>query len=185
MLHVCSDCRLLDVHLQFSLLGSFMRGTDCCCGQSSLHAQVALLIKHHGVMSLVCTQTRADIQAIKQRLDTGMAALASTVAGNPAYAAKQLDDLKPLVLPLLASPIVGEGSAYDAAYALARCLPAALHDAAFAVASALQMVMQSQLEGKPPLCFTLASTYSAFKCTTAITNVFCVSAGSLQCRFVY
>lgn len=86
-----------------------------------------------------------------------MAALASTVAGNPAYAAQQLDDLKPLVLPLLASPIVGEGSAYDAAYALARCLPGALHDAAFAVASALQMVMQSRLEGKPPLCSILTS----------------------------
>ena len=102
-------------------------------------------------------QTRADIQAIKDRLDTGMAALASTVAGNPAYAAKQLDDLKPLVLPLLASPIVGEGSAYDAAYALARCLPGALHDAAFAVASALQMVMQSQLEGNLQFCVTLTS----------------------------
>ena len=86
-----------------------------------------------------------------------MAALASTVAGNPAYAAKQLDDLKSLVLPLLASPIVGEGSAYDAAYALARCLPGALHDAAFAVDSALQMVMQSEVQGKPPLCFALTS----------------------------
>ena len=94
------------------------------------------------------TQTRADVQAIKERLDTGMTALASAVAGNTTYAAQQLDDLKPLVLPLLASPIVGEGSAYDAAYALARCLPGALHDAAFAVATALQLVMQTQLEGE-------------------------------------
>lgn len=108
-------------------------------------------------LSFWYTQTRADIQAIKDRLDIGMAALASTVAGNPAYAAQQLDDLKPLVLPLLASPIVGEGSAYDAAYALARCLPGALHNAAFAVASALQMVMQSRQEGKTPLCIILTS----------------------------
>lgn len=103
-------------------------------------------------------QTRAAIQGIKDRLDIGLAALASSVIGNPAYAAQQLDDLKPLVLPLLASPIVGEGSAYDAACALARCLPGALHDAAFAVASALQMVMQSQLEGRPrPLYITPGS----------------------------
>ena len=94
-------------------------------------------------------QTRADIQAIKDRLDKGLTALASAVTGNQAYAAKQLDDLKPFVLPLLASPVVGEGSAYDAAYALARCLPGALHDAAFAVASALQMVVQSRQEGMP------------------------------------
>ena len=99
-------------------------------------------------------QTRADIQAIKDRLDKGLTALASAVTGNQAYAAKQLDDLKPFVLPLLASPVVGEGSAYDAAYALARCLPGALHDAAFAVASALQMVLQSRQEGMPT-CHTL------------------------------
>lgn len=94
-------------------------------------------------------QTRADVQAMKERLDTGMTALASAVTGNTTYAAQQLGDLKPLVLPLLASPIVGEGSAYDAAYALARCLPGSLHDAAFAVATALQLVMQSQMEGQP------------------------------------
>jgi hypothetical protein len=99
-------------------------------------------------------QTRADIQAIKDRLDKGLAALAAAVTGNQAYAAKQLDDLKPFVLPLLASPVVGEGSAYDAAYALARCLPGALHDAAFAVASALQMVVQSR-QGGMPTCRTL------------------------------
>ncbi len=97
-------------------------------------------------------QTRADIQAIKDRLDKGLTALASAVTGNQAYAAKQLDDLKPFVLPLLASPVVGEGSAYDAAYALARCLPGALHEAAFAVASALQMVVQSRQEGMPTCC---------------------------------
>ena len=92
-------------------------------------------------------QTRADIQAIKDRLDKGLTALASAVRGNQSYAARQLDDLKPFVLPLLASPLVGEGSAYDAAYGLARCLPGALHEAAFAVASALQLVVQSRQEG--------------------------------------
>ena len=92
-------------------------------------------------------QTRADVQGIKDHLDKGLAALASAVTGNQTFAAKQLDDLKPFVLPLLASPLVGEGSAYDAAYGLARCLPGALHDAAFAVASALQMVVQSRQEG--------------------------------------
>ena len=108
-----------------------------------------------------------------------MAALASTVAGNPAYAAKQLDDLKLLVLPLLASPIVGEGSAYDAAYALARCLPGALHDAAFAVASALQMVMQSQLEGKSPVCSILTSNTEHSNAQLQQQDVLCVSAGLL------
>lgn len=115
---------------------------------------------------LDCLQTRAAIQSIKDRLDIGLAALASTATGNPAYAAQQLDGLKPLVLPLLASPIVGEGSAYNAAYALARCLPGALHDAAFAVASALQMVMQSQLEGRPRTLYitpgSLLSTHASY-----------------------
>lgn len=87
------------------------------------------------------------MQAIKDRLDTGLTALAAAVTGNPSFAAQQLDDLKPLVLPLLASPLVGEGSAYDAAHTLARCLPSALQDAAYAVASALQMVIQSQQHG--------------------------------------
>ena len=121
------------------------------------------------VLSLL--QTRAAIQGIKKRLDTGLAALASTVTGNPAYAAQQLDDLKPLVLPLLASPIVGEGSAYDAAYALARCLPGALHDAAFAVASALQMGMQSQLEGRHTTLFMVpGSLNSAHTPLTSISS---------------
>lgn len=96
---------------------------------------------------LVYMQTRADVQAIKDRLDRGLTALAAAVKGNPDFAAEQLDDLKPVVLPLLASPLVGEGSAYDAAYALAQCLPTALRTAAYAVASALQMVIQSQQQG--------------------------------------
>lgn len=129
---------------------------------------------------LFCLQTRAEIQAIKERLDTGLAALASTVTGNPAYAAQQLDDLKPLVLPLLASPIVGEGSAYDAAYALARCLPGALHDAAFAVASALQMVMQSQLDGRPrTLPVTLWLTYLALMPSTGVSYQQCSLVAAL------
>lgn len=159
-----------------------MHRTDSCCGHSAARAAIALPDQtswHLGVMCLFCTQTRADIQAIKDCLDTGMAALASTVAGNPAYAAKQLDDLKSLVLPLLASPIVGEGSAYDAAYALARCLPAALHDAAFAVASALQMVMQSQLEGELPLCFTFTLGAQHMSATLQLQDVVCVPAGLL------
>lgn len=87
------------------------------------------------------------MQSIKDRLDRGLTALASAVSGNQSFAAQQLDGLKPLVLPLLGSPLVGEGSAYDAAYALARCLPTALHDAAYAVATSLQLVIQSQQEG--------------------------------------
>ena len=114
-----------------------------------------------GKLAVLCMQTRADVQAVKDRLDTGLTALASAVLGNPGYAAKQLDDLKSLVLPLLASPIVGEGSAYDAVYALARCLPGSLHDAAFAVASALQMVMQSRQEGQPCLSACMPCSIAA------------------------
>ena len=117
-------------------------------------------------------QTRADIQAIKNRLDKGLAALASAVTGNQAYAAKQLDDLKPFVLPLLASPVVGEGSAYDAAYALARCLPGALHEAAFAVASALQMVVQSRQEGMPTCgVFHLVLFGLLYKATLMVASI--------------
>ena len=119
-------------------------------------------------------QTRADVQAIKGRLDTGLTALAAAVTGNPSFAAQQLDDLKPLVLPLLASPLVGEGSAYDAAHTLARCLPSALQDAAYAVASALQMVIQSQQHGT--FCQTLPSFNTlvlSLACTLLCSNKLC------------
>ena len=123
----------------------------CCLGARSIGFTCPLVLCVRVCFNqdrLVGLQTRADVQAIKDRLDTGLTALASAVSGNPSYAATQLDDLKPLVLPLLGSPLVGEGSAYDAAYALARSLPAALHDAAYAVASALQTVVQSRLQGR-------------------------------------
>lgn len=78
--------------------------------------------------------------AIKHALEQGLSALRAAVLGNLAYAAKHLQQLAALVQPLLSSPFVGEGAAWDATVALARSLPKPLRGAAASAATALQLV---------------------------------------------
>ncbi|EFN56582.1 hypothetical protein CHLNCDRAFT_144295 [Chlorella variabilis] len=59
----------------------------------------------------------------------------------------ELDTLRPLVLPLLTSPLVGATAAFDCCRQLARCLPGELGGAALPLACALRLVMLTQQEG--------------------------------------
>lgn len=85
-------------------------------------------------------QVRARVGAIRDTLSRGLAALGAAAAGAPAWAARSLDELSPLALPLLTSPLVGDGPAAAAARALAGCLPGALGRHASDVAAALRVV---------------------------------------------
>lgn len=84
--------------------------------------------------------TRSRVSSIKARLELGLATLRDAVGGNTAFASQHLQDLSPLVLPVLGSKIVG-GAAYQAIVTLGRCLPGSLGQAAFAVAAALKQVV--------------------------------------------
>ena len=99
-------------------------------------------------MTAAPAQVRSHVQGVKERLDAGLHALAAVAAGNPDFAAEHMDALKSLVLPLLGSPIVGEGSAFTAVYALARSLPRGLALNANAVACALRLVELSRQPGQ-------------------------------------
>ena len=67
------------------------------------------------------------------------------VSGHPLFAAEHLNEIAPLVTPLLASPVVGDGSAFDAVVALAGCMPRGLADGKVAIAAALRLVELSNL----------------------------------------
>lgn len=61
--------------------------------------------------------------------------------------ALQLDILRPRVLPLLTSPFVGAGAAFDCCLELAACLPGnELAEAALSIACSLRLVMLTERE---------------------------------------
>lgn len=61
----------------------------------------------------------------------------------------QLDILRPRVLPLLTSPFVGSGAAFDCCRELAACLPGGeLPSAALPIACSLRLVMLTEKEGE-------------------------------------
>ena len=94
-------------------------------------------------------QIRVSVAGIKQRLELGLATIAAMAAGCLSFIQDRLDQLMQYVTPLLASPLVGEGSAYEAALALARCLPTtALAAAAVPIAAALRLVHMSAATGE-------------------------------------
>ena len=98
--------------------------------------------------SIVHQQIRASVAGIKQRLELGLAIVAAMAAGCPSFIQQRLDQLMQYVTPLLASPLVGESGAYEAALALARCLPPPqLATAAVPIAAALRLVQMSAATG--------------------------------------
>ena len=98
--------------------------------------------------SYVRQQIRASVAGIKQRLELGLAIVTAMAAGCPSFIRERLDQLMQHVTPLLASPLVGESGAYEAALALARCLPPpALAAAAVSIAAALRLVQMSASTG--------------------------------------
>ncbi|KAK9866109.1 hypothetical protein WJX84_009505 [Apatococcus fuscideae] len=90
-------------------------------------------------------QVRQRVCDLRDRLDRGSRALCGMVSGHPLFAAEHLNEIAPLVTPLLASPVVGDGSAFDAVVALAGCMPRGLADGKVAIAAALRLVELSNL----------------------------------------
>ena len=92
-------------------------------------------------------EVRAKVVGVRDGLSRGLAALAALAAGNPAFTAQQLDALRPLVLPLLRSPFVGGGAAFECCAALAGALPGDLSSQARTIACSLRLVMLTEAEG--------------------------------------
>jgi len=85
-------------------------------------------------------QVRDEVRAVQRRLERGLDVLAGAAIGNRAFTADHLEQFLELVLPLLGSPLVGEGAAFEAVHALARSLPGSLGIHGLAVARALRLV---------------------------------------------
>ncbi len=84
-------------------------------------------------------QVRARVSGIRDTLAHGLSALGASASGAPAWALHNLNELSPLALPLLTSPLVGEGAAFACTRQLAGCLPGPLRRYAADVASALRV----------------------------------------------
>ncbi len=78
--------------------------------------------------------------AIQRRLERGLHALAGAASGDKAFTAQHLEEFLGPVLPLLGSPLVGEGAGFEAVRTLAECLPGPLGAAGLDVARALRLV---------------------------------------------
>ena len=89
---------------------------------------------------LLYMQRRAEVNSVRDKLASGLRAVAGAALGNSNLTAARLGEFSGLVTPLLASPLVGEGAAFDATLALAASLPKPLAAARVAVAAALRLV---------------------------------------------
>lgn len=87
---------------------------------------------------------REEVVRLQQRLAHGLDALAGAALGDRGYSAEHLEEMLGLVMPLLGSPLVGEGSAFEAVWALAQCLPGAIGQHGLAVARSLRIVELSK-----------------------------------------
>lgn len=96
-------------------------------------------------------QVRAHVNGIRARLEAGLAALAAAASGDAAFTAERLEEMAPLAAPLLASPLVGEGAAWDALRAMAAGLPCGLGPAATALVTAHRLVALQAATGKRAL----------------------------------
>ena len=107
---------------------------------STMHSQIVPDISHRLELCIVAVQVRQRVVSLRDRLDRGCHALSGMVSGHPHFAAEHLNEIAPLVTPLLASPLVGTGSAFDAVVAMADCMPRGLADDKVAIAAALRLV---------------------------------------------
>jgi hypothetical protein len=94
-------------------------------------------------------EARAAVVAIRERLAAGLDALAAFAAGDAAYTLAHLGELSAPALPLLTSPLVGDGAALRVARALAATLPGALGAAAGDVAAALRLAARAERPAAP------------------------------------
>ncbi len=92
-------------------------------------------------------QVRARVAGVRDTLSRGLSTLGASASGAPAWALPNLDQLSRLALPLLTSPLVGDGAAYCCVRQLALCLPGALGSHAGDVASALRVTRLTEQVG--------------------------------------
>ena len=101
-------------------------------------------------------QVRERVIGIQRRLERGLRGVQALAAGSPAWSLEHLDELEALVQPLLGSPLVGEGAAFDAQAALAQSLPGQLGRQALSIAVALRLI-ELHKTGRASLLGLLAS----------------------------
>jgi hypothetical protein len=85
-------------------------------------------------------EVRSKVAAVGAELARALAALAAAASGDRAFTSTKLDVLRPLVLPLLTSPLVGATAAFDCCRQLAACLPGQLAAAALPVTCSLRLI---------------------------------------------
>lgn len=81
---------------------------------------------------------------IQKKLKRGLAALSAVALADPEWTLSNIPVLQALLEPLLHSPLVGEGAAFEAQVAVARSLPGALRRQSIPVAAALRTVQLHQ-----------------------------------------
>ena len=91
---------------------------------------------------------RVRVTEIKRQLERGLHALSALALGDPSWTLGQIASLEALLQPLLHSPLVGEGAAFEAQEAVARSLPGQLRQQSILVAGALRAVQLHQ-SGRP------------------------------------
>jgi hypothetical protein len=107
------------------------------------------------------------VVALRETLARGLRALGGAARGNPVFTLDHLQELAGLVLPLLASPLVGEGAAFDAVRALAASLPDPLDRQSLAVACALRVVEEGS-PGRPSCLLLLIGAQSSVRTGSSI-----------------
>lgn len=95
-------------------------------------------------------QVRQHIFGIKARLELGLQALAGAASGNLPFTREALGDFSSLVDPLMTSPLVGDGAAYEASLQLCQSLDDSLKPYAADVAVALRLARQSRFNLHAP-----------------------------------
>ena len=84
------------------------------------------------------------VAGIKTKLERGLHALSALALGDPSWTLGEIASLEALLQPLLHSPLVGEGAAFEAQEAVARSLPGQLRQQSILVAAALRAVQLYQ-----------------------------------------
>ncbi len=136
-------------------------------------------------------QVRAHVAGIKARLEGGLAAVAAAAAGDAAFTSSHLEDVAPLATPLLASPLVGEGAAWEAVRAMAAALPRGLNIAATSLATALRLVSLQAATGEAahrstPGFRIAANSYRLRKCKYLCKKCpLCAVSQANSCRFCW
>lgn len=81
---------------------------------------------------------------IKKQLERGLHTLSALALGDPSWTLGHIASLEAFLQPLLHSPLVGEGAAFEAQEAVTRSLPGQLGQQSILVSAALRAVQLHQ-----------------------------------------